>query len=59
MTMKEDKMKELSEQALKHLSSEAGKKELQQAAHKSRQATDSIRRAREIDAEHLNQRFTV
>jgi hypothetical protein len=59
MTMKEDKMKELSEQALKHLSSEAGKKELQQAADKSRQATDSIRRAREIDAEHLNQRFTV
>lgn len=57
--MQESELKKLADQALKHLSSDAGKKELREAADKSREATESFRRARDIDPEHLNQRFTV
>ena len=57
--MREDELNKLADQALKHLSSEKGKQELREAADKSREATESFRRARDIDPEHLNRRFTV
>jgi hypothetical protein len=45
--------------ALERLTSPAGRKELRAAAQRSREATDTFKRARLISPETLHRRFTV
>jgi hypothetical protein len=54
-----DELKKLADKALDYMASEAGKKSLREAAEKSREATETFKRARDIEPEQLNQRFTV
>lgn len=50
---------ELADKALRHLNSAEGQRALKAVADRSRDAAEQLRRARDIDPENLNQRFTV